>query len=197
MLPTQWGIWTPWFEPDYSVIDLHLPWQHLSKPDLYLASACFLLLDVHAHAQLRRGNSCCVSSKWPQACWSQVKLALLSPCLPRGINANRKSNLPCCHRAFQEASTPIASQTCPAVTGPSKRHQRRSQVKLALSWSPSSSFLTGAVIVRHKLVLPPIIPEYVFLFCHPLKGPSVLWNLYKKNNLFLCVCHLFLWYISL
>ena len=37
---------------------------------------------------------------------------------------------------------------------PTKRHRtgRHSQVRLALSWSPSSSSLTGAVTVRHKLV---------------------------------------------
>ena len=30
------------------------------------------------------------------------------------------------------------------------------------------------VTVRHKLVLPPIKPCFVFLFCHPDKGPSLL-----------------------
>ena len=79
------------------------------------------------------------------------------------------------------------NSACPAVTVPTKRHQtplasplallspchprgsrRHSQVRLALSWSPSSSSLTGAVTVRHKLVLPPTVQllNATSWYCH-------------------------------
>ena len=60
-----------------------------------LPATCFWM--PRAHAEMRRGRSCCVSSKWPQASWSQVCLALLCPC-------------------YQEAQFLIASQPCPALS---------------------------------------------------------------------------------
>ena len=91
-----------------------------------LASTCCLLLD--AHPQMRRGRFCCVSSKWPQASWSQVSLGLLCPCHqeaqfpsasqpcqalsvpPRSTVPDRKSALPCSVRAITRHQTLIASQ---------------------------------------------------------------------------------------
>ena len=84
--------------------------------------------------------------------------------------------MPCRDRDLQEAPDATRKSACPAVTMPTKKHQtplasplaqlspcpprgtrRHSQVRLALSLSPSSSYLTGAVTVRHKLVLPPTL----------------------------------------
>ena len=41
--------------------DYYYYYYYLFKTGLHLAFECFLLLD--AHAQMRRGRSCCVSSK--------------------------------------------------------------------------------------------------------------------------------------
>ena len=96
---------------------LTTPLQDWSPPRLRLR----LLLD--AHSQMRRGHACCVSSKWPQASWLQVSIALL--CL--------------CH---QEAQFLIASQPCPALSVPSRVTRPWSQVSIAISWIPSSSHWT-------------------------------------------------------
>ena len=103
---------------------LTTPLQDRSPPRLHL----LLLLD--AHTQMRRGRSCCVSSKWPQASWSQVSLALLCPfhheaqfliasqscpalsVLPKGTVPDRKSALLCSVRAIKRNQTLIASQHC-------------------------------------------------------------------------------------
>ena len=119
---------------------------------------------------MRRGRSCCVSSKWPQACWLQVRAALLSPCPPRGT------------RRWSQVKLALLSPCPPWGTS------RHSQVRLALSWSPSSSFLTGAIIVRHKLVLPTIKPNFVFLFCHHIKVPQFSETFIKKKiTYFVCL----------
>ena len=125
--------------------------QDLSPPRL-----CLLLAPGCSCPDENR-PSCCASSKWPLARRSQH-------CLP------------CRDLALQEAPDATRKSACPAVTVPTKRHQapsasplvqlspspprgtrHHSQVRLSLSWSPSSSSLTGAVTVRHKLVLPPTV----------------------------------------
>ena len=81
---------------------LTTPLQDWSPPRLHL------LLD--AHSQMRRGRSCCVSSKWPQASWSQVSLAMLCPCHQEAqfLIASQ----PCTVHAIKRHQTLIASQHC-------------------------------------------------------------------------------------
>ena len=134
----------------YSVVDLPLIKQYLSKTCLHLASACCLLLD--ANTQISRGRYCCASCKWPLASRSQL-------CLP------------CRDLALQEAPDATLKSACPAVTVPTKRHQMplASQARPLLvsivfifDWcsycTPQAGTATNsAVTVRHKLVLPPML----------------------------------------